>query len=170
MIGGRKRGVLSPYVAPEEALEAKLSARGWVLTLPTQRSIDPDASFGEFYSLEPLVYLLVRRNWRKLIAQLWPHIAECSYRRFEPANSWGMFLWHNEAGQYQETQPSTPQSWAALKVAAHTVDETSIPALFVNKPHLLLLTLMVYPHRINPNWVTWLDARYAKPWWGPDPL
>ena len=45
--------------------------------------------------------------------------------------------------------PKIPQSWKELFEAAQQIDDTYIPRIFTENPVLLLLFVLVFPHRLT---------------------
>lgn len=114
------------------------------------------------YSLDSLIQLIARHGYRGVIAELWKQITLLRFTEFEPENAWQYCRWHCEDGVFHETQPETPQSWRELLNKASKANIEKIPVYFRNNPIMLLVFLIVYPHRIRPDVVKYLDSSLIK--------
>lgn len=121
-----------------------------------------ESYFGQAYSLDSLIQLLVRRGWRQRLASLWPKITKVGFSRFRPNMAWQYALWHVEDGTMIEQQPKMTQSWKMLQDTAGTVEYLEIPSVFQDFPELLLMFINVYPHRLNPDVVKYLDDKICS--------
>ena len=114
---------------------------------------------GLAYSLEGLVHLYVRRNWRQAMSTLWPNITRLMYRSFVPVKYCDFYRWRNEEGTDEIVSPKHTQNWEELKVTSFESEGTCIPPSIKKHPILLLLFLCVYPHRMNAEIMRWLDTQ-----------
>ena len=121
-----------------------------------------DSFKGESYSLEGLVHLYVRRNWKQSMKLLWPRITKLAYVSFEPTTEWAFFRWRNEEGRHKIVHPKTTQEWEELKELSFESEGKNIPPSMKNYPILLLLFLCVYPHRMNAEILRWLDTKMEQ--------
>lgn len=123
-------------------------------------TVRPENFKGRSYVLESLIELLVRRGWRGALAEIWKPITAIHYALFEPDSSSQYCLWHCEDGKMYITIPKSPQSWHELQEKASTCNLTKIPEFLQNNPEILMLFLIVYPHRIQTDVVKYLDGIY----------
>lgn len=122
-----------------------------------------DISFaGRSYSLDSLIQLIANRGYRGVLAENWKKITSIQMSEFEPDSSWQYCKWHCEDGILHETLPKAPQSWKELVELSQEINLEKVPAYFVSKPNLLLLFLLVYPHRIRPDVVKFLDIHFTS--------
>lgn len=112
---------------------------------------------GQSYTLESLIHLFARRNWRQSLRFLWSNITHIHYVEFCPKSAWEFCLWYCENGILRTAQPKMPQSWTELKRKAAEVDISLIPKLFQQYPPLLLLFILVFPHRLTKDVAKFLD-------------
>lgn len=112
---------------------------------------------GRSYSLDSLIQLLAKRDYRGVLAENWKQITLIHFVEFEPEYSWQFCTWHCEDGILHETMPKTPQSWKLLVYQSNEIDVEKIPSYFQSNPAMLLIFLLVYPHRIRPDVVKYLD-------------
>lgn len=115
---------------------------------------------GRSYTMEGLVHLFARRNWRQQMRSLWPEITHIEYAEFRPETAWQFCLWRlEEHGQLRISYPNTPQSWSELRNDASEFDTTNIPRVFQENPGLFLVFLIVYPHRFTKDAAKFLDEQ-----------
>ena len=116
---------------------------------------------GRSYSMNSLIQLLTRREYRGVLAENWKQITLMHFVEFEPEYSWQFCTWHCEDGIFHETMPKTPQSWRLLVDQAKELNVEKIPAYYQSNPAMLLIFLIVYPHRIRPDVVKYLDNSFS---------
>lgn len=112
---------------------------------------------GTSFTLESLVQMIARRNLRQHLRLIWDRISNVDYCQFIPEPAWATYLWHSEKGELQTRKPGRPQSWAALRQTAARRDTAGVPRLLTKQPALLLLFLLVYPHRLRPALIRLID-------------
>ena len=90
---------------------------------------------GQSYTLEGLVQLYARRNWRQQMRFLWPRISRIDFVETLHEAAWQFCLWRNdENGRHRTAQPQSRQSWAELRTHAQQVDTTLFPELLRGHP------------------------------------
>jgi hypothetical protein len=114
------------------------------------------------YSLEALIHLYVRQNWKQAFMPLWTDVTRVSFTRFDPESKWRFFLWNTDRGTHWSVCPEYPKRWADLRDEAWENDGSCLPMSIKKYPFLLLLFLCVYPHRMNAETVRWLDSRLRE--------
>ena len=114
---------------------------------------------GKSYTLEGLVHLYVRRNWKQAMYALWPGVTKLASMSFEPENFCDFYRWRNKDGTNMYVIPERTQKWEDLKALSIESEGTCIPPTIKDYPILLLLFLCVYPHRINTEIIRWLDTQ-----------
>jgi hypothetical protein len=113
---------------------------------------------GRSYTLESLVHLCVRRNWRQRMKELWPKITFVEFAEFQPDSAWQFCLWRSEEyGRLRVAMPQRTQSWAELRKKASEVDLSRVPTIFQQHPELLLVFVITYPHRLTKDAAKFLD-------------
>jgi hypothetical protein len=117
---------------------------------------------GRSYTLESIVHLLARWGWRGILEELWPQITKIDFVEYKSDQPWEYWLWHTETGKLTVRQPKFPQSWRELQEEANTIDLSYFPKLFSENPAILLLFLMVYPHRITKDAAKLLDSCFTS--------
>ena len=121
-------------------------------------SLKNESFIGRSYSLDALTQLLTRRGFRGILEEYWRKLSHVYFIEFEPDFSWQYCLWHCDEGILYETSPNTPQSWELLVEHSKSFQLKKIPVFFQNNPFLLLLFLIVYPHRMNPDAIKLIDS------------
>lgn len=116
---------------------------------------------GRSYSLDSLIQLLAKLDYRGVLAENWKQITLTHLVEFEPDNPWQFCIWQCEDGIFHETMPKTPQSWKLLKEQSTEINVDKIPSYFQTNPAMLLIFLLVYPHRIRPDLIKFLDNSFS---------
>lgn len=117
---------------------------------------------GRSYVLEGIVHLLTRWGWRGILEELWPKITKIDFVEYKTDEPWEFCLWHTETGKLTVHQPKFPQSWQELQEEASKSDLSYIPKILAENPAVLLIFLIVYPHRITKDVVKLLDERLTS--------
>lgn len=120
--------------------------------------------WGASYTLELLVYLIARRGLRQYINLFWPEITKMAFFSFIPHSAWQFCLWRTDkdGGLNQDVQPKMPQSWAELQKIARGKDISLIPQIFQEHPELLLMFVLVFPHRLTSDIAKYLDDAFHE--------
>jgi hypothetical protein len=114
---------------------------------------------GKSYCLEGLLHLFIRRNWKQRMRILWPDITRIIYCTFEFREDWQFFTWKSRGGILREIQPTHTQNWEDLKTLAEEHEGECVPEIIKEFPILLMLFLIVFPHRLNAEVMRWLDTQ-----------
>jgi hypothetical protein len=117
---------------------------------------------GRSYFLESIIHLLTRWGWRGVLEELWPKFTRIDFVEYRTDQPWKFCIWHTETGKLTVHQPKFPQSWKGLQEEAKTIDLSYIPKGLSENPPLLLLFLLVYPHRVTKDVIKFLDDRFAS--------
>ena len=112
---------------------------------------------GRSYALESIVHLLARWRWRGVLEELWPQITKIDFVEYKTDEAWEFCFWHTETGILTVHQPKFPQSWRELQEEASVLDLSYIPKILTGYPAVLLIFLIVYPHRITKDVIKCLD-------------
>jgi hypothetical protein len=127
-----------------------------------QEKYSEEVFTGRSYSLNSIILLFTRRGYKAVLAENWKKITSINLIEFLPEEDWQFFLWHCEKGTYSENIPKSPQSWSELINLSKQINLKKIPPYFAQKPVILLLFLLVYPQRLCPNTVKFLDDVFTK--------
>jgi hypothetical protein len=156
--GGRPRACPSPYLAPADAVDYLLleDAAAAGMRYPEAES-SADLLQEDSYVLESLVHLLARRGSRGDVAAIWPAVSRMRFAQSVPDDLWERFRWRFDHGMLETRVPNRTQSWRELREEAERADYSWVPTPLRERPHLVLLFLMAYPHRLCPDLVKLLD-------------
>jgi len=117
---------------------------------------------GRSFALEGIVHLLARRGWRGVIEDLWPKVTKIAFVEYRTDEAWEFCLWHTETGKLTVHLPKFPQSWRELQEEASKSDLSYIPKVFIDNPEILLLFLIVYPHRATKDAIKLIDNHFIS--------
>jgi hypothetical protein len=117
---------------------------------------------GRSYFLESIVHLLTRWRWRGVLEELWPKITRIDFVEYKTDQPWEFCVWHTETGKLTVHQPKFPQSWKELQEKANEIDISYIPKPYLDNPSILLLFLIVYPHRVTKDVIKFLDDKFTN--------
>ena len=120
-----------------------------------------DTFKGRSYSLESLVHLFVRRNWKQAMRWLWPEISRIKFISFDVDSPQDFFIWRSPRGITRSISPKPTKIWGELVAEATESEGAAIPDIARTYPHFVLLYLMVCPHRSNSSVVRWLDLKFG---------
>jgi hypothetical protein len=147
-----ENAIPNPYYSESEALAARLGI--------ADEPIEEDFR-GHSYSLESVIHLFARRNWKIDMSVLWPSITHVWFARFSPAEKWRFFLWRTDEGTQWDVCPRYPKQWNELRAEAEECNGCSVPEAIKGDPILLALILCVCPHRLTADVARWLDTQLA---------
>lgn len=116
---------------------------------------------GRTYSLESFLQLLTKQEYRGILEENWKIITHLQFVNFEPEKTWQFCKWSCENGTFHEVVPKSPQSWQELVDTTKIINIKRIPTYFQKKTALLLILLIVYPHRLFPDAVKHLDNSFS---------
>lgn len=114
------------------------------------------------YSLEALIHVFVRQNWKQRMKALWPSVTKVWFNRCDITAKWRWFLWESDKAEHWSICPPFTKKWDDLRSEASEDRGKSVPSSIKDWPLLALLFLVVYPHRLSPDVVRWLDSRLRK--------
>jgi hypothetical protein len=117
---------------------------------------------GRSYFLESIILLLTRWRWRGVLEELWPNVTRIDFVEYKTDQPWEFCIWHTESGKLTVHQPKFPQSWKELQEEANTIELSYIPKALSENPSLLMLFLIVYPHRVTKDVIKFLDDRFVS--------
>lgn len=152
---GRKGriGLLSPYYSIATAINMALD----LLEEPM------DETFAhKSFMVKPLIDIFVRYEKRKELEGYWREITYIEQEEFVPDELWQHFLWRCDKGENKLAYPDRTQSWKKLADSANKIDSNLIPRTIRKHPYFLPFFLLIYPHRINSNYIKFLDETVKR--------
>jgi hypothetical protein len=117
---------------------------------------------GSSYTLESIVHLFVRTNWKQTMKSVWPDVTRIFFESFMPDNMWEYYFWKCDTGKNITKIIPSLKEWNDLKKESYENKGLEIPDLIKGFPLLYLAFLIVYPHRINASGVRWLSSEMEK--------
>ena len=142
-------GLPSPYWSHEQVV-----ALVHGLVAPFER----EEFAGQAYTLLSAADMLVRRDQREVIAELWPRMSRIHACDFVPDAAAHWFLWRTEHGDLRVTDPGPTASWSAWRSASAVTERWLIPATLLRHPEWLLPFVLTYPHRLTRALSAAIDA------------
>jgi len=114
------------------------------------------------FIIKSIIDLMARYDMRESLEKYWREITYIHQETFLPNENWMNFLWRCENefdgdGQAKTELVKQTQSWKELVDEAKLIDKKKIPKILQELPFALPLFLLVYPHRINSNFIKYLD-------------
>ncbi|MBE7462102.1 MAG: hypothetical protein HS116_01300 [Planctomycetes bacterium] len=143
-------GLASPYYGVEEVLLAKFGDKS---------SAIEEEFIGSSYSLEALVHLFAPLLWKRHLKVYWPEITRTKYCRFVPEERWQLLTWRCLDGKLETREPGHLVRFSDLIIKSENIDSAFVPMGLSERPHMALLYLLVFPHRINVDLVLWLNQQ-----------
>ena len=114
---------------------------------------------GSSYSAELLLQLMARYNLKQFCQDGWPDFNRLCHKRFIPAQAWQYGLIKCKEGVEETRQYPLEYTWEKLCEDANTETCEYLPEELSAKPHLLLLWLIIAPHRLTSAVGRVLDAK-----------
>jgi hypothetical protein len=120
-----------------------------------------EAFAGRAFTLEGLVHLFAKRNWKQTMRGVWADITRVGFASFRPQEAYQFFNWHCSRGLNRTVYPKHTKRWSELYDEARECCGTEIPEIAKAYPHLILLYVMVSPHRMSSGVMRWLDQQFS---------
>lgn len=154
------RGLAPPYFTIQDVARHRL-----VANVPYLKDLLENESLGaSSYFAEALLHLLVRTNRKVECKTVWSQFSRRSHISFVPGARWRFCLWRDEAGHYVSRIAPETKQWNDLVTEARNSECPQVPEDFQRYPLLLLLFIVVAPHRALPEVVRWLGSQLDRTW------
>ena len=114
---------------------------------------------GSSYSAELFLHLMTRYNLKQPCQESWPKFNRLCHKRFIPAQSWQYGLLKCTEGVEETRQYPFEYKWEKLCEESSVETCDYLPEGLSDKPHLLLLWLIIAPHRLTSDVGRVLDAK-----------
>ena len=147
------KGIPDPYHAPKEVIGSIFGMQEF--------EIERESFLGSSYHLSTLVDILVRKNKRNILDELWSGISYFDNFEFVPETNWHIFLWRNKTGEVISEFYKSPQSWNELNDNAFS-KELKLPKILKTNPEFLYYFLLTYPHRLSKDSIKLIDKSYVN--------
>ncbi len=148
-----ERALPNPYYQAEDLMPYLFG----FANIPLDDSFD-----GMSFSIEGLLHLFTRKLWKQRLKLLWPEISKINIEVFEYKYKYHFYRWNNREGSLKSIFFKSRQDWKELSESANENSGISLPPTIKKFPVLLLLFLIVYPHRMNADNLRWLDTQLSK--------
>jgi hypothetical protein len=145
-----------PYTEFEEVLLKQLNED------ESKRPRRTPRGMGDSWMLEGLVHLYVRSNCKQTMKALWPGVTHIAQWSFAPEQRHDFFSWRTDKGTTHHVIPQRLQRWDDLKKEAWRDEDDWIPKSIRGDPALLLMIMLVFPHRMDSRIMRWLDSKFAS--------
>lgn len=111
--------------------------------------LQEEAFAGSSYTAELLLHLVARARLKSPCRENWPNFNRLGHKRFVPAASWQYGLLDCPEGTEETRQYPPEYKWEQLcqEAAVETCDY--LPKELAARPHLLLLWVIIAPHRLT---------------------
>lgn len=114
---------------------------------------------GSSYSAELLLHLMARHDLKVPCQDGWPYFNRLCHKRFIPAEAWQYGLIKCTDGVEETRQYPPEYTWEKLFREASVETCEYLPEELSEKPHLLLLWLIIVPYRMTSDIGRVLDAK-----------
>jgi hypothetical protein len=159
----RDRDLPSPYFSFEDVIRHLFSN---FLKDPLR---DESGAFAS-YSAQGLMHLLVRTNNKRTCAILWPEFTRLGLMHFEPDKEWKFCLFRSSKGRNITVYTKIPTTWHELIQDARECRVAQVPKELLREKYILLLFVIVFPHRATASIIRLLGRRFSKIWFIPPPI
>lgn len=143
----QKTGLPNPYFNVDDILEAGFGIK--------KEGIDYRQFSGSSSTLEPMIWMIVRRNERSLLQDNWRELSYIRMKEFIPDKVEDLFAWRTDEGMDHSAFIKPTQSWSMLTQDCENLSE--LPSLYFEYVHLLRFFILVCPHRMNKQIFSLLD-------------
>jgi hypothetical protein len=141
-------GIPDPYVPVSDVIASVLNIQ--------DDPIDLRQFTGIAYTLEAVVQMIVRRDYRDLLERAWPAISRVQLAEVVPDDPADYFSWRIEKGVHRSPLPNATQSYRELQSQSRSAVDNVLPFPEVVRG-LIPFWLMVCPHRASPLMVAMTD-------------
>ena len=159
-------GMPSPYYSYEEVVRHKYNR----ILRRTPDILEREKFQFTSFVAEGVLHLLVRTNLKSLCRALWPDFSRISGTEFRPHSRWQFCLRRCEEGKTVSVQHPPMKAWNDLKHDARSVSAEQIPPLMRRDRILLMLFVIICPHRFTPSAIRYLGHQFCDVWFLDPPL
>lgn len=152
---GNEHALADPYYSFEEVGRVLYDLN------PTDASsaLKEETFAGSSYSAELLLHLMARYNLKKACQDMWPNFNRLYHKRFVPAEAWLYGVYKCNEGVEETRQYPPEYMWAKLVEDASIEKCEYMPEPLMELPHLLLLWVIIAPHRLTTEVAKILDSK-----------
>ncbi|MDP3858587.1 MAG: hypothetical protein Q8Q73_12585 [Stagnimonas sp.] len=157
---GSSTALPPPYFDYEETMRAKID----VLRSQHSKPFGGDTIDGVSFIAYPFFEELVRQNLKVSAKNAWPALTRLTHHQVNVELAWQFPLNRAESAQNLTRVLDLTTTWDAELASAYSNVEPPLPALIANRPDLVALILLLYPHRASPIVLRFLSLRLGKAW------
>jgi hypothetical protein len=143
--------------------ETVLTHRHADLLRPVDDPLEGEDSHPPSSFAEALLQIAARRNLKRTCKAIWKAYSHLQLRRFEPREGWLSCLYRAEHGAEYVSQPPKRKCWPDLVAEAHA-PTPDVPSDFRERPFLLALFALVFPHRASTTVIRELASNFDSSW------
>lgn len=143
-----------PYVSAEDILK-EIAERVSTDGPPQRKAV-------QSYCLFPLVLLLVRRDHRKLLSEVWKRLGRVTITVFECDSPAGYLEWRCAKGIERDFVFMQPQSYRELDELASKPPSRKLPSALRDDLRFRLMFFLAFPHRLAWSIVGSLDHAFLS--------
>lgn len=153
-------GIASPYYSFEDVMRHVLAPRlGW------SDPLADETARGTSSFSEGLYHLVVRTGLKGEAKALWSKFSRVGSRVFELEANWHYCFWRRHDDGREATRfPPLTDTWDNVVLQSRNVATPEIPGSLRDRPLMLLLFVILAPHRATPNVVRFLGHRFGTYW------
>lgn len=156
----------APYFSFEEVMQHQFA--GFLLS--GDDPMEDEAPHMTSYFARSLMHLFIRLNRKRTCAVLWPEYTRLGLVHFEPDVPWQYSLWRTESGRELMLQTRIPQTWDEIVEEARDCRVEKVPPLLLAEHLVLLIFIIVFPHRATPEVIRFLGRKFGAVWFIPAPI
>lgn len=142
------KGFPNPYYSAEQVLT-------YLFNFP-DKELASDSFLGSSFHVSAIIDMLVRRNRRTSLSEVWRNVSKLLLCEFKPDQPWKFLTWICLEGKQVDVFYDRPQSWKKLRDQANDYSVPELPKLLLNNPFSHLF-LVCYPHRLTRESIKLVD-------------
>ena len=153
--GGQSGRLANPYYDAETILP---------YTFGLERNPLRDSFAWSSYTLEAVIDLFVRLNYKQTAKMIFPDLTRMQYVTLEYDEPWHFYLYRiePETGHHRSSMMVPPHRWSVLSERAAESKGESVPPRLKEYPFQYLCLLDAMPHRLNSDGIRWIDTRLIE--------
>lgn len=155
---GSEHALPDPYYGFEDVGRALYGLK----STPESSSLKEETFAGSSYSAELILQLMASSGLKEHCKHGWPLFNRLCHKRFVPAQKWQYGLLKCTEGVEETRQYPPEYTWEKLRNDAAVEMCDYLPDKLLAKPHLLLLWIIIAPHRLTSDVGRLLDAKLVS--------
>ena len=148
----------SPYYSFEDVL--RHTARDFLK--PHEDPLERESFKSTTFFAYPLFEILAARGIKDACKAIWPDLTRLNHKQFNVESPWQYCLWRTDAGMEETKQLPLTQEWSAVYAQSLSTVCDEVPAALKAQPLVLMLFVILVPHRATPNVVRFLNREIQR--------